>query len=68
MEHEIIFANNLVPVADERLVHFFYIRERPLAILNDVAMAYMRISSEPNLIFSAELYYTLFSLHTLLIL
>jgi hypothetical protein len=68
MEHVIILTNHFVPVADERLVHLFYVQERALAILNDVAMAYMRISSEPNLIFSAELYNTLFSLHTLLIL
>jgi hypothetical protein len=60
MEHEIIFANNLVPVADERLIHLPHVRERPLAILDDVAMAYMRISSEPNPIFSAELYNTFF--------
>jgi hypothetical protein len=68
MEHEIIFANNLVPIADERLVHLFYIRERPLAVFNNVPMAYVRISREPNPIFSAELYNTFFSLHMSLII
>jgi hypothetical protein len=68
MEHEIIFANNLVPVADERLIHLPHVRERPLAVFNNVPMAYVRISSEPNPIIPAELYNTFFSLHMLLII
>jgi hypothetical protein len=68
VEHIIIYTHDLIPIADERLVHLFHVRERPLAILDDVAMAYVRISSEPNPIFSAELYNTFFFLHTLLII
>jgi hypothetical protein len=46
MKDNVVFANCIIPIGDKRLIHLLDIREGALAILDNIPMPPMGVSSE----------------------
>jgi hypothetical protein len=54
MKDDVVFANCTIPIGDKSLVHLLDIRERALAITDDIPMPPVGVCCEEDSVFSAE--------------